>query len=108
MSAIDDVTIALRFFGDDLDPPALTALLNVAPTTTYRRGEVYRGKRTGFTRIYKTGAWIYDRRYKELDVELAVKKVLTDFPDDFSLWRMLNDQFSVDLYLGLWMKLHFR
>ena len=104
MSGIDDVSIALRVFGDDLDPPDVTVLLDIEPTSTYRKGDVYRGKKTGFTRVEKTGAWILDRDYKQRDLECSVKALLHDLPDDLSIWKTLNDRYSVDLYLGLWMK----
>lgn len=47
----------LRFMGDRLDPDKLTAILGVAPTTAYRKGEVYKRSR-GHEVRGRTGLWL--------------------------------------------------
>jgi hypothetical protein len=47
----------LRFMGDRLEPDKLTAILGVAPTTAYRKGEVYKRSR-GHEVRGRTGLWL--------------------------------------------------
>ena|SRR5437762_930997 len=48
----------LRFRGDRLDPDRITAILGVAPTRAYRRGERYfAGPRAGHV-TGRTGVWV--------------------------------------------------
>lgn len=49
----------MRVVGDDLDPKAITKLLKVTPTISYRKGQRYSaGPRTGDL-IGRTGLWLY-------------------------------------------------
>jgi hypothetical protein len=51
----------LRVSGDRLDPARVTAILGVAPTLSYRKGEAYRGGR-GHVARGRTGVWYVSTR----------------------------------------------
>src|SRR5579884_2737351 len=58
----DDIDTAktfasLRFVGERLDPDRVTAILGTAPTTAYRKGEVYKESR-GREARGRTGVWL--------------------------------------------------
>jgi Domain of unknown function (DUF4279) len=52
---------SLIFAGDRLDPDRITTLLDVRPTTAYRKGEVYKRSR-GHEVIGRTGLWLLSSR----------------------------------------------
>jgi hypothetical protein len=51
---IDESSITLRFFGNDLIPDKLTQLLGVEPSIAYKKGDIFRGKESD--RIYDIGS----------------------------------------------------
>ena len=99
---VDETSITLRVFGDDLDPDDVTARLGVQPTSQCRKGDVFRGKR--YDRIEKTGRWLLARPHVTDDVDTVIQGLLKDLPDSLSLWRELHSQFKVDLFLGIWLR----
>jgi hypothetical protein len=48
---------SLRFMGDRLEPSKVTEILGVAPTTGYRKGEIFKRSR-GHEARGRTGVWI--------------------------------------------------
>lgn len=99
---VDEASICLRIFGDDLDPDELTTRLGVQPTSFCRKGDLFQGKR--YERIEKTGRWLLDRPHSSDDIDVIVKKLLLDLPDSISLWESLHKRFAIDLFLGVWMR----
>ena len=73
MAVISGTTISLGFFGDDLDPDAVTARLGQAPTKSAIKGQVITSGKTGSVRVAKTGNWIFsvpDRMPGDLDGQI--------------------------------------
>jgi len=99
---VDETSIALRIFGDDLDPHELTDRLGVEPTSHCRKGDVFRGQR--YDRIEKTGRWLLARPHVADDVDNIIQCMLSDLPDSQELWRELHSRFKVDLFLGVWLR----
>jgi Domain of unknown function (DUF4279) len=52
---VDECSVSLGFFGDDLDPDAITTILGICPTKSYRKGDIFRGKT--FDRLQTSGNW---------------------------------------------------
>jgi Domain of unknown function (DUF4279) len=48
---------SLRFMGDRLEPARITAVLGIAPTTAYRKGEIFKRGR-GHDACGRTGVWV--------------------------------------------------
>jgi hypothetical protein len=72
------VTFAsLRFSGDRLEPALLTEMLNTAPTTAYRKGEIYKRSRGREVRG-RTGVWLLssEGRVDSLDLNDHIKYLL--------------------------------
>jgi hypothetical protein len=68
---------SLRFRGDNLDPEKLSDLLATAPTTAYRKGDVY--KRSGGQEARgRTGLWLLssDGRVAGADLESHLRYLL--------------------------------
>lgn len=100
--AVDDVSINLRIFGDGLDPDEITEILGVEPTSSCRKGDVFRGKR--YDRVERTGRWLYGHDHTKDDVNSTVVRLLATLPNDLAIWHSITNRFSVDLFLGLWMR----
>jgi hypothetical protein len=100
--AIDESSITLRFFGDDLDPDELTQLLGVEPSIAYRKGDILRGKQ--HDRIYDIGSWRLKGEKSEMGLEDKINRLLDKLPSDLEMWNDLTRKFQVDLFCGLWMK----
>jgi hypothetical protein len=100
---VDEYSVSLRFFGDDLDPDAITTILGIYPTISYRKGDIFRGRK--FDRIQKTGSWRYHtQRCAEISFEEQINNLLDLLPADLEVWRELNSKFAPDLFCGLWLK----
>lgn len=54
---VDECSVSLRFWSDDLIPDDVTQLLGVNPTQSSKKGDVFRGK--VYDRIREVGAWLY-------------------------------------------------
>lgn len=103
MSAFDHSMAALRFFGDDLVPDEITALLRASPRESHHKGQELIGKRTGNKRITKTGSWrlrAIDRAPEDLEGQIF--EILDQLTQDLSVWASLS-RYQPDLFCGLFM-----
>ncbi len=75
---------SLRFRGDRLDPGRVTAILGAAPTTAYRKGEIFKRSR-GHEARGRTGVWLLSSNghvsSPELDRHLRFLLAIL-FPDE--------------------------
>lgn len=60
---------SLRFMGNRLEPDRLTELIGEQPTTSYRKGEVYRRSR-GHEVRGRTGLWLLSSKPRVASLEL--------------------------------------
>ena len=103
MGVIDHSVATLRFFGDDLVPEEITALLGANPTVSYRKGQELVGSKTGIVRIAKTGSWRFSAARREPeDLEAQIMEILDQLTQDTSAWESLS-RFQPDLFCGLFM-----
>jgi len=94
-------TLALRIFGDDLIPEEVSALLGCEPTHAYRKGQV----RQTPSYIAKTGSWLLEAADAEPgDLEAQIAEVLGRVTQDLHVWRQLVQKFEVDLYCGAFLR----
>jgi hypothetical protein len=100
--AIDQCSVSLRFFGEDLDPDELTQRLGVQPSVAYRKGDIFRGKR--YDRIYKTGSWRLQTEKSDICLEEQINLLFDKLPSDLEIWENLGSRFQADLFCGLWLK----
>ncbi len=104
MTAIHETTMALRFFGDDLDPDEITALVGYPPTVSTRKGEVSITKR-GTEKIARTGSWLLRVEARQPgDIDGQVAELFTSLNDDLTVWASLTARFQADIFCGFWMK----
>ena len=94
--------LSLRIRGDTLVPEELTALLGATPTFSYVKGEEVIINKAGRVRIADTGMWLLnvdDHSPENLDGQLH--ELFDRLTDDLDVWRKLDEDFSVDLFCGL-------
>lgn len=104
MARVARTTASLRFFGDDLDPAALTGTLGREPTSSAIKGQTLVGKNTGITRVAKTGKWLLrveDRKPGDLDGQ--IRELFGSLTGDLSIWEGLATQYKPDLFIGMFL-----
>jgi Domain of unknown function (DUF4279) len=105
MTLVAETAVALRFFGDDLDPEMLTTRLGKPPSTCARRGEVIKSEKTGRERAAKTGKWILAvERCEPGDLDKQIRDIFSGMTNDMMVWRDLVQKYRPDLYVGLFMR----
>jgi hypothetical protein len=83
MTSTNDIefSITLRLSGPDLDPASVTAHLNVAPTTTYRKGDVVGAHGGARHKRREVGFWCLSNDHVARDnLSHALLKFLGQFP----------------------------
>lgn len=103
MAAFDHSLVTLRFFGDDLLPDEISALLGAIPTASYHRGQELKGSQSGVVRIARTGSWrLSAPRREPEDLEAQIFEILDQLTGDLAIWESLA-RFRPDLFCGLFM-----
>ena len=93
----------LRFFGDDLVPEEISALLGARPTESCCKGQEIVGRNTGTVRIAKTGSWRLSAVDREPeDLEAQIFEILDQLTQDIDAWQMLS-RYKPDLFCGVFM-----
>ncbi|WP_439449279.1 DUF4279 domain-containing protein [Stenotrophomonas sp. ATs4] len=103
MAAFDHSLVTLRFFGDDLLPEEVSALLGVTPTASHHKGQEFKGSHSGAVRIARFGSWrLSAARREPEDLEAQIFEILDQLTDDLAVWQSLA-RFRPDLFCGLFM-----
>jgi len=96
---VDETSVCLAVYGEDLDPERVTELLGRPPTSSHRRGD--RGPKSP---LYKRGGWFLELRGAAPEgPEELVSKVLRQVPDDEAVWRKLGQLYEVQLRFAFHM-----
>jgi Domain of unknown function (DUF4279) len=92
---IDDASVSLGIYGDDLDPGEITQLLGLAPTHSHRLGDSLRAGHS-----FHTGAWLHEVKSEVVPdaPELALACLLDRLPPDRSLWARLVRQYEIRFF----------
>ncbi len=97
-------TARLRVLGDDLDPNAVTKLLECEPTSSNRKGDRRKGGTTGNEYLQKTGSWtLRSSSIEEEDLDSQLRGLLARVTSDLEVWRALGSEYSVNVFCGLFM-----
>lgn len=102
-SGVDEISVSLRVFGDDLDPEYVSRLLGVAPSLVRAKGEV---RHSGGREVAeRTGLWLLEVEYSPASMLADVIEALLDrFPSDMAVWAELTARYRVDLFCGLFLE----
>jgi hypothetical protein len=98
---VDEASVTLRFFGDDLEPAEITRLLGCEPSEAARTGENLRRSNGTFT--VRQGFWRLRSERSETDIADQLLALLARLSSDLSVWRELTDRYRADLFCGLFL-----
>jgi hypothetical protein len=104
MAAIHNSITSLRFFGDDLDPDMVTAVLGKPPSSSRRKGDVVARQSSGAEILAQTGGWILEASSQTpADLDAQVKELLEGLTTELAEWRKLSSRYRADVFVGLFM-----
>lgn len=94
MASVENLQVALRVFGETLEPDEVSALLGTAPSQAHRKGDAV--GRSG--EVSSTGSWILASELSaSRDIEEQVESVLEKLTKDFDEWASLTTRYSADI-----------
>jgi hypothetical protein len=99
---IQNSTVSLRLFGDDLEPAEVSSLLGSQPTEARKKGELIAHSR--YHRQARTGSWLLKSRLdRNTDLAKQIEALLNLVTSDVAVWRKLTERYSVDLFCGVFL-----
>ncbi|MCA0909825.1 DUF4279 domain-containing protein [Qipengyuania gaetbuli] len=103
MGWLKESSVSLRFFGDDLVPEEVTALLGCDPTVSATKGSTFTTS-AGKSMTAQTGMWrLQQERNVPGDIEAQIVGLFAKLTDDLNVWQFLTSRFESDLFCGLWL-----
>lgn len=103
MARLHETRASFGFFGDDLDPDELTALLGAPPSKSATKGSK-RTTASGRELTAKTGKWCLDAPPSApSDLAAQINTILTQLTPDLAVWESLAQRFHARLFCGLFM-----
>jgi hypothetical protein len=101
---VDRSRLALRIFGDAVDPSEITTLLGHEPTEAMIKGETWIGKKSGKEHIAKTGSWrLKAPEFEPADLDAQIEWIFPRLTGDLETWNKLTVKYKVDLFSGLFL-----
>ena len=103
MAQLHRSVVALRIFGDQFDPDEISRLLEGTPTESFRKGDVKPSKIRNIVR--ESGGWLLSAKEREPgDLDAQIEEILGQLTKDLKVWATLSNEYSVDLFCGLFME----
>lgn len=103
MTQINETSVSLRFFGDDLEPDQVSLALGCVPDSGWRRGDT-RNLKGDRKLVVRTGTWIKSIGGKRPgDLDAQIRELLSACTDDVEIWRSLTSSFRADVFCGLFL-----
>jgi hypothetical protein len=99
---VQNSTVSLRVFGDDLDPAEVTRLLGSPPTVARRKGEIIAHSRDRLAA--RTGSWsLKSQLGPKSPLDQKIETLLDRVTSEATVWRNLTARYSVDLFCGVFL-----
>ena len=99
---MDEASVMLRIYGDDLDPEEITRLLGCEPWDAGRTGELKVGAKRSWT--VRRGYWKLRSERSETDVAEQIPELLARLTQDLGVWEALASRYKMDLFCGLFLR----
>ena len=96
--------ISLRISDEDLDPSAITSILSIEPTISYKKGDINsKIKKNGHMSTLKSGTWILDISSEENeDFDYHLKLLLDQLkPGWEKLIELKKKGYKIDIFCGI-------
>jgi hypothetical protein len=95
---VDRWKVALRVFGEELDPDHISAMLGCEPSSAERRGNPFP----------KHGRWLLEVDSRDCgendDVDDGIRMLLARLPSDTDLWVSLTSTYRIDISCGIFLE----
>ncbi len=102
---VDETSVAVAVYGEDLDPIEITRILGCEPTSAHRRGERLSDK----TSPSPHGAWLLVvRGMAPVEPEELTSSLLQRIPEDESIWIDLAARYDLELRFAFHMNAYSR
>ncbi len=104
MGPVSRTVATLRFFGDDLRPDEITALLGRSPSISTVKGEEWTTP-SGRIRVAKQGSWrLFAEDLEPGDLDRQLENLLYGLTDNLGVWTNLAARFRADVFCGLFLE----
>jgi hypothetical protein len=100
---VDETSVTLRIFGDDLNPDEITSILRFPPTVARRKGDIRIGKTTKNEYKARTGQWHLESPRGKGDLDNHIRWLLEALCPEQDSWDSINQRFNIDLFCGLFI-----
>jgi len=91
---VDETSVTLAIYGEELDPTAITKVLGCEPTSSHTKGTV-RGPRG---RPARAGAWLLEvRGISPKSPEELTRELISKLPKDEIIWSKISQDFDIQL-----------
>ena len=97
---VDECSLLLRFFGDELEPEAITALLGAPPTLACRKGDAVPRPPLPAP----SGRWLLECEQTTDTLDHQIMLLFGDLTDDLSVWESLAQNHKAELKCHLFMR----
>lgn len=102
-AAVDVTSVTLRFFGDDLDPDAISSALGSEPTNARKKGDTIGPPDAATTA--QTGSWLLSSQpMSSTALDAQIDALFDRLTGDLAVWQRLCGEYTADLFCGLWSK----
>jgi hypothetical protein len=103
VSDIHRTDATLRFFGDDLDPQEIAAVLGCAPTVGVKKGGTWATK-LGREKVARRGSWRLEApTHIPGDLDGQIEGLFSALTTDLDAWRTLAARFQADIFCGVFL-----
>jgi hypothetical protein len=100
MAVIAETLASLRFYGDDLEPEALTLRLGGLPSKSWRKGDTSGEQK----RARRTGSWILEaERRAPGDLDGQIEEIFSKLTSEMSVWKDLA-KYRPNLFVGFFLE----
>jgi hypothetical protein len=104
MGQLQKSAATIGFYGDDLDPDEITALLRMTPSVGVAKGGKWVTSR-GAEKVAHTGSWRFKTdRCEPEDLNRQIEGLFAPLTSDLAVWRDLARRFRGVVFCGLWLK----
>lgn len=101
---VDESSLSLRIFGEDLIPEEISTLLGHQPTKSRIKGEKWVSK-SGREVTERRGSWFLSAPDVEPgDLDFQINWILSRLTNDLETWRVIISKFKADLFSGLFLE----
>ena len=103
MTILHKSAASLGFYGDDLDPAKITALLGGEPSAGVRKGGIWLTS-LGAEKVAHTGSWrLIADRCEPANLDLQISWLLNGLTNELGAWRSLSERYRGRIFCGLFL-----